>query len=68
MAAIVAHHALGDAGRARGVEDVERIGRQHRDAIRGPRGGGELVPIMVAAGDQIGPAHRPLQHEAMLGL
>ena len=33
MPAIVAHDALGDAGRARGVEDVERVGRQHRHAI-----------------------------------
>ena len=35
VAAIVAHHALRDAGRAGGVEDVERVGREHRHAGRG---------------------------------
>ena len=35
MPAIVAHHALRNAGGAGGVEDVERIGRQHRHAGRG---------------------------------
>ena len=32
MPAIVAHHALGFSGGAGGVEDVERIGREHRHA------------------------------------
>ncbi len=74
MAAIVSDHALGNAGGAGGIEDIERVGRQHRHAIGRPRGGGELVPIMVARlgmvapGDQLGPAHRPLQDHAMLGL
>ena len=34
VAAVVAHHALRDAGGARGVEDVERIGGEHRHAAR----------------------------------
>ena len=33
VAAIVAHHALGLAGRAGRVEDVERIGGEHRHAV-----------------------------------
>ncbi len=35
VAAIVAHHAFRDAGGARGVEDVERIGGEHRHAVGG---------------------------------
>ena len=68
MSAIVAHHTLRNAGRPRRVKNVERVGRQHRDALRGPRGGGELVPVVVASGDETGPARRPLQDDAMLGL
>jgi hypothetical protein len=37
VAAIVAHDALGLAGRARRVEDVERVGGLHRHARRGLR-------------------------------
>ena len=54
--AIVAHHALRDAGRARGVEDVERIGREHRHAGRGlvrrDRVVAQRRPVVVAAGDE----------------
>ena len=57
MPAIVAHHALGNAGRARGVEDIERIGRLDRHArrglFRGDRLGAQLGPIMVAPGCEI---------------
>src|SRR3546814_2340068 len=35
MAAIVVHHALGDAGRPRCVENVERMARCDRNAGRG---------------------------------
>ncbi len=68
MAAIVAHHTLRDAGRARGIEDVERVGRQHRHAAGGLGRGGELAPVMVAPGDQRRLTHRPLQDHAVLGL
>ena len=45
MAAVVAHHSLRRPGRARGVEDVERIGRRDRDRrVRG-RERGALVPV-----------------------
>ncbi len=50
------------------IENVERVGRQHRDAIGGACRGGELLPVVVAPGDEIGMAHRPLQDDAMLGL
>ena len=57
VAAIVAHHALGPAGRARGVEDIERIGGRDRHAIAGRARVHERViahrrPVVVAAGDQ----------------
>ena len=37
MPAVIAHHALGHTRGARGVEDVEGIGRRNRDAFRGFR-------------------------------
>src|SRR5438045_4047560 len=61
MPAIVADDALGDAGRARGIEDVERIGREHRHAVRLSRCRGKLPPVVVVSGHQLGMAHRPLQ-------
>ena len=72
MAAIVAHHAFGDAGGAGGVENVERIGGENRHAFRGlgvfdrvlPR----LAPVVVAAFDERRLALRALQDEAGLRL
>ncbi len=56
VAAIVAHDALGLAGRARGIEDIERIGGGNRHAIglgAGLFGCSDLGGIVeVAAGDQ----------------
>ena len=53
VAAIVAHHALRNAGRTRGVEHVERIGGCDRHAFGlapfGPRGVDGARPIPVAA-------------------
>ena len=43
VAAIVAHHALRPPGRARRVENVERIGRRDRHAIAGRAGVDERV-------------------------
>ena len=64
MPAIVAHDAFRDAGRARGIEDVERIGRHDRHAIGRAGARFQLLPVMVAARHEIGPAHRPLQDDA----
>ena len=56
VAAVVAHHALGPARGARGVEDVERIGGGHGDAVdrRGarpwPRPSRRRAAPMVAVG------------------
>ena len=65
MAAVVAHHALGLAGGAGGVEDVERVMGIHRHpvgafAARLPSG-----PVEVPARRQRRLALRPLQHHAM---
>ena len=73
VAAVVAHHAFREAGRAGRVEDVERVGREHRHA--GPRGlardqrvVARRRPVVVAAFDQRGLGLRPLQDQAGLGL
>ena len=47
-----AHHALGRAGRAGGVEDVGGVAALHRHALRGLGSLLEGVPFMVAALDQ----------------
>ena len=62
--AIVAHDAFRNAGRARGIENVERIGRQDRHAIGRAGARFQLLPVMVAARHEFGPAHRPLQDDA----
>ena len=58
VAAMVAHHAFRNAGRARGVENVERIGREHRHAIGGllvlHRFRAQRRPVVIAAGDHRG--------------
>jgi hypothetical protein len=64
MAAIVAHHALGLARRARRIKNVERIGGLHRHA--GMRLGSRhrLVPVEIAALHHRGLGLRPLEHQA----
>ena len=68
MAAVVAHDPLGNAGRARGVEDVERIGGGDRHALDRRGAGQRVVPVDVA------PAHhrcrllRPLEDHAAVHL
>src|SRR3954447_8238032 len=68
MPAIVAHHAFRNARGARGVEDVERIGCEHRHAVGGFFGGDRFIaqacPVMVATGDEIAAMLRPLQDDA----
>jgi NAD(P)-dependent dehydrogenase (short-subunit alcohol dehydrogenase family) len=59
--AVVADNALGLPGRAGGVQDVQRIRRGDRDAIRGLRRGHPLGPVQVPARGQRRPRLRPLQ-------
>ena len=72
VAAIVAHHAFRDAGRARGVENVERIGGGDRHAFAGlgvfDRVLPDFAPVVVAAFDQSRLALRALQDQAGLRL
>ena len=68
VAAVVAHDALGIAGGARGVEDVERIGGRERDAVHRRRAGRELGPVVIPARHQRRPRLGPLEHDAALGL
>ncbi len=65
--AVVAHHALGDAGRPRGVEDVERIGRGHRGTGNRAPARLELHPIEVPPHDQVRLELLALEHHAVLG-
>ena len=73
VAAVVAHHALRPAGRARGVEDVERIGGGDRHAVE-PIAGLVQRPRAASAQSWSRPAIigasslRALQDEAGLGL
>ena len=68
VAAIVAHHAFRDAGRAGGVEDVERIGGEHGHAFGGlgvvDRVLPGFAPVVVAAFDERRLALRALQDHA----
>ncbi len=68
VAAGVAHDALWLAGRPGGVKDVERVGGQDRDRVvrRGCRHC--LGEILIPAGHEVGPQHRPLQDQATLRL
>ena len=68
VAAIVAHDALGLAGRAGGVDDVERVGRGDRHAFDRPSGiagSADMLGIVeVAAGLQIAGELLALQDQA----
>ena len=66
VSAVVAHDALRATRRARGVEDVERIGRVHGYAGRRLGRGDELVPVVVPARLQRGGQLRALQDHAVL--
>ena len=72
VAAIVAHDALWNAGRARRVENVERIGGGDRHAFAGlgvvDRVLPHLAPVMIAAGGQRRLALRALEDHAGLRL
>ena len=72
VAAIVAHHALRNSGRARRIENVERVGGGHRHAFAGlgvvDRVLPHCAPVMVAARRQLRLALRALQDHAGLRL
>ena len=68
MPAIVVDDALGLARGAGGVEDIEGIGGEDRHAVARAGSGHRIVPVGVAAGDQRGGRHGPLQDDAMLDL
>ena len=72
IAADVAHHAFRHAGRAGGVEDVERIGRGEigagRALARGFGGLDQRCPVMVARLVHPRRDLRPLEDDAMLRL
>ncbi len=68
MAAIVAHDALGLAGRAGGVENVKRVGGLDRHAVDRMRPGHAIVPVEVPLRDQLGLGLRPLKEDAVAGL
>ena len=68
VAAVVADDPLRLAGRSRRVQDVERIGRCHRDAVVRDGGSHLLLPVEVAFGPELGGGHLPLIHHDVLGL
>ena len=68
VAAVVADDALRLAGRPGGVEDVERVGCFDGDAGCGLGPRDRVAPVEIAAGDELGLEHRPLQHDAAFGL
>jgi hypothetical protein len=68
VAAVVAHHALRLTGGAGGVEDVQRVRRGDRYAVRRNDIGDRLRPVQVAAGDQLRELLLALQDDAAVRL
>ena len=68
VAAVVAHHPLGHAGGAGGVEDVERVGGGHRHAVGRFGAVARGAPVEVAAGGERRLGLRPLQDDRPLRL
>src|SRR5437879_9954877 len=68
MAAVVADDTLGLAGRARGVEDVKRIGCcDWKTVVRLGRGH-RLIPIQIAYSDKLGMLNGALMEVRLLAL
>ena len=63
MPSVVANDALRLAGRARCVEDVERVGSGNGDTIGRVRIGEPIDPIMITAGRQGRFCLGSLQHD-----
>src|SRR6185312_11609082 len=72
VTAIVAHDALGGACAPRRVEDVERVGSLHCDALRTKTlrfsVRDEPYPIVVATRVRLRGSNRALEDDAALGL
>ena len=68
VAAVVAHDALGLAGGARGIENVQRVGRSDRDAFDRRCAGRGFIPVEITARRHRGLGLRARQHDALLGL
>ena len=68
VAAVVAHHAFGRAGRAGGVENIQRIGRRHRHAVMRRGRGLGLGQVVVAARRQHARRLLALQDQAGIRL
>src|SRR5256886_15724946 len=64
VTAVVAHDALRHPRRTRRIEDVERIGRGDRHALRASRRRHQLRPVAVAPDNHGGPFLRPLKNDA----
>ena len=64
MAAIVTHDAFGLPGRSRGVKNVQRIGCVYDHALVRARSGNGLVPVDIAAANQLCPLLGTLQDDA----
>src|SRR6266478_5841826 len=66
MSAVVAHHALGLARRAGGIEDIKRVCGGDGHAIMGRGIGHGLAPVDVATLHELASVHGPLQDYAMI--
>ncbi len=64
MAAIVAHHALGTAGRAGRIQYIERVGGRDRHGVVRGGGGLRFQKVVVTAGRKLGPRGLALENEA----
>ena len=65
VSAVVAHHSLGLTGRARGIQNVQWIGGQHRYTRHRHGSGHGLCPVDIAASREIAAVYVALQHHAM---
>jgi hypothetical protein len=64
MCSVVADHAPGPAGGARGIRDVQRVGDPDGDAVAWLGSGHRLLPMQVTVGDQGCRCLRALQDDA----
>ncbi len=68
VAAVVAHDALRLAGRAGGVQNVERVGRVDGHTVLRRRARQRILPVDVPRWDELCLELRTLQHDAARGL
>ena len=67
MAAVVPHHALGLAGRARGIEDIQGVRGGEGNAVRRRCVFERIVPLDVAALDEFRLDLGALKDDAFIG-